>query len=174
MFALPSTLHEMLAPPLLERLSLLINHVLWREPAAQAQLRPHAGRLIVVALEDLPSWLPPAPALAWRVTPAGLLAWCPQPGPDAADLHVRLSLGPVWPRALQLLAGQRPPVRIEGDATLAAAVDWLFANLRWDVADDLQRLAGPVLAQALVDAATAARQALSGFVASLAPGGARG
>jgi ubiquinone biosynthesis protein UbiJ len=176
-----SALHAMLAPALMARLSLLINHVLGREPVAMERLRPHAGRLILVAVEDRPAWLPPPPLLAWRVTPAGLLEWCPkeaEAGADAADLQVRLTLGSPWQRVMELLSGQRPPVRVEGDAALAGTVDWLFGNLRWDVADDVQRLMGPLAAQGLADAASGVRQALAACAARFAPpagfGGGRG
>ena len=79
------TLHEMLAPAAMERLTLLINHVLRREPAAVERLLPHAGRSLRVEPEGWPAWLPPLPALAFRVTPAGLLEWCgaePEAGED--------------------------------------------------------------------------------------------
>ena len=68
--------------------------------------------------------------------------------------------------ALQALGGQMPPVVIEGDANLAADVDWLLKNLRWDVADDLQRLFGPGVAHELhrlgSGLADALRKALQG------------
>jgi ubiquinone biosynthesis protein UbiJ len=169
MKGLPSALHEMLAPALMARLSLLINHVLGREPVAMQRLQPHAGRLILVGLEGVPAWLPPPPVMAWRITRAGLLEWCPESAAEVADLHVRLGLGSPVQRALELLSGQRPPVRVEGDAALAGTVDWLFSNLRWDVADDVQRLLGPVAAQWLADAASGVRQALAGLAARFVP-----
>jgi ubiquinone biosynthesis protein UbiJ len=38
--------------------------------------------------------------------------------------------------------GDRPPVRIEGDVQLAADVNWLVDNVRWDLEDDLARVIG--------------------------------
>jgi ubiquinone biosynthesis protein UbiJ len=45
------------------------------------------------------------------------------------------------------LGGTQPEVQIDGDAKLAGDVNWLLQNLRWDVAADLERLFGPVVAQ---------------------------
>ena len=47
------------------------------------------------------------------------------------------------------LGGEAPVVQIDGNAQLAADVNWLLQNLRWDVAADLERLFGPQLAQPL-------------------------
>ena len=38
------------------------------------------------------------------------------------------------------MAGDKPPVSIDGDAQLAGDVNWLLLNLRWDIAADLERL----------------------------------
>ena len=42
----------------LDRLTLLINHVLDGEPAATQRLRPHAGRSIEVVWQQWPALLP--------------------------------------------------------------------------------------------------------------------
>jgi ubiquinone biosynthesis protein UbiJ len=73
------TLQQMFAPAVLERLTLLLNHVLGGETVATQRLLPHAGKVVQLELTAWPSLLPPPPLLAWRVTPAGLLEWC---GPD--------------------------------------------------------------------------------------------
>ena len=109
-------LNALLAPALMDRLVLVVNHVLAAEPQAVARMLPHQGRVLRLELLQLPRLLPAPP-------PAVL--------------------------ALQALGGQMPPVVIEGDASLAADVDWLLKNLRWDVADDLQRLFGPTVAHEL-------------------------
>ncbi|MFO1287158.1 MAG: hypothetical protein U1F49_11870 [Rubrivivax sp.] len=72
-------LANLLAPPVLERLTLLLNHVLRAEPAASARLAAHSGRTFSMQLANWPPLLPVPPALAWRVTPAGLLEWCGVP-----------------------------------------------------------------------------------------------
>lgn len=140
-------LNALLAPALMDRLVLVVNHVLSSEPQAVQRLLPHRGRVLRLELLDLPRLLPSPPPLAFVVTPAGLVEWCREP--VDADLRVRLEAGNPARLALQALSGVLPPVAIEGDAQLATDVDWLLKNLRWDVADDLQRLFGPVVAQEL-------------------------
>jgi len=157
----PAVLHEMLAPAVMERLTLLINHVIGREPAAMERLRPHAGRSLALRVSGWPSVMPPLPVLDFRITPAGLLEWCGTMGVTMPDLAVQVQAPPPMEAVLGALSGQRPAVHVEGDADLAAAVNWLFAHLRWDVADDLQRLVGPAAAQALADLATRARSGLA-------------
>lgn len=151
-------LQALLAPALMDRLVLVVNHVLSREPLAMARLQPQAGKLLRLELTNLPRWMPPAPALAFLVTPAGLVEWCP----DAvtAALQVRLEADNPAALALAVVSGQPLPLTIEGDAQLAADVDWLLKNLRWDVADDLQRLFGPAAAQQLQGLGTTLARAL--------------
>ena len=140
-------LNALLAPALMDRLVLVVNHVMAAEPQAVARMLPHQGRVLRLELHQLPRLLPAPPPLAFRVTPAGLVEWCRDP--VDADLRVRLDAANPAALALQALAGTMPPVVIEGDANLAADVDWLLKNLRWDVADDLQRLFGPTVAHEL-------------------------
>jgi ubiquinone biosynthesis protein UbiJ len=140
------TLKSLLEPALMERLTLVVNHVVSSEPAAVARLQPHAGRLLQLDLEGWPSLLPPPPVLAFRVTPAGLVEWCSEASASEADLHVRLDAANPAALALRMLGGEQPQVDIRGPAQLATDVDWLLKNLRWDVGADLQRLFGPVAA----------------------------
>jgi ubiquinone biosynthesis accessory factor UbiJ len=148
------------APAALERLSLALNHVLGSESAAMDRLRPHAGRVIELQLTQWPTWLPMPPRLAWRVTPAGLLEWCGPAAPGTAateptttgpelapDLSVYLSAANPAALVAALLMAEPPAVQIDGNAQLAADVNWLLQNLRWDAAADLERLFGPVVAQ---------------------------
>ena len=135
----------MLAPAVLERMTLVLNHVLGGEAVATDRLRSHTGRTLALQLTGWPSLLPRPPSLAWRVTPAGLLEWCgPTPG-AACDLTVNLDAGNPALLFARLFAGESPAVQIEGDAQLAGDVNWLITNLRWDVAADLERLFGPVV-----------------------------
>jgi ubiquinone biosynthesis protein UbiJ len=129
-------LNALLAPALMDRLVLVVNHVMAAEPQAVARMLPHQGRVLRLDLLQLPRLLPAPPPLAFRITPAGLVEWCRDP--VDADLRVRLDAPNPAALALQALGGQLPPVVIEGDA-----------NLRWDVADDLQRLFGPTVAHEL-------------------------
>lgn len=142
------TLNALLAPALMERLTLVVNHVLSSEPQAMARLLPHRGRLLRLELQGWPALLPPPPMLAFRVTPAGLVEWCP--GDDLTpELRVKVNAANPAALALDVVAGRQPPVDIEGDAQLATDVDWLLKNLRWDVAADLERLFGPAVAHEL-------------------------
>lgn len=136
----------MLAPAALERLTLLLNHVLGSEPAAVERLRPHAGRAIEIQLEAWPALLPRPPCLRFRITPAGLLEWESAPTAAAAELEVRLDASNPALLLLDALSGANPSLRVQGDATLATDVNWLFENLRWDIEADLERLLGAAAA----------------------------
>ena len=143
------SLHAVLAPALAERLTLLLNHVLSGEAVATDRLRPHSGAVLSLTLAGWPALLPPPPALAWRITPAGLLDWCGPEGAPTAELAVTLDASNPAALLARALGGEAPAVQIEGDAQLAGDVNWLLQNLRWDVAADLDRLFGPQLAQPL-------------------------
>jgi ubiquinone biosynthesis accessory factor UbiJ len=134
-----------------ERITLLLNHVLASESVATRRLIPHSGRCICLHFEGWPGWLPPLPRLVFRITPAGLLEWCgvakplsPSPEPD---LHIKVITPNPALAAVQALAGVRPQIDIEGDSALAADLNWLFDNLRWDIQDDLAQAIGPVPAR---------------------------
>ena len=144
--AMLHSLNALLAPALAERLTLLINHVLSSETVATDRLRAHSGATLALVLADWPSLLPAPPLLAWRITPAGLLDWCGAASPAIPDLAVRLDAGNPALLLARALAGEAPAVQIDGNAMLAADVNWLLQNLRWDVAGDLERLFGPQLA----------------------------
>lgn len=140
-------LAQALAPPVLERLTLVLNHVLRSEPAALARLGPHAGRELSVELGGWPTLLPPAPPMRWRVTPAGMLEWCGSVAAQGgADLRVVVEAGNPAALLARALAGERPAVQVDGDAAFAADVGWLLQNLRWDVGADLERAFGPAVA----------------------------
>jgi ubiquinone biosynthesis protein UbiJ len=140
-----NTLQALAAPAVMQRLTLLLNHVLASELAATHRLKSHAGRRITLRLDNWPALLPAVPALDFLVTSAGLLEWC---GPDPlttgapGDLQVSIDASNPALALLQGLGGRRPRIDIAGDALFAADVNWLFENLRWDVQDDLARLVG--------------------------------
>lgn len=133
----------------MERLTLVVNHVIGSETSATERLKAHAGRSIVLVPQRWPALLPPLPPLAFRVTPAGLLEWAGLAGVDAPDLTLRLDASNPARVALQALAGETPQVQIDGDAQFAGDINWLLVNLRWDVAADLERLFGAGPAQTL-------------------------
>ena len=141
------SLQGLLVPAVVERLVLVVNHVLAGEPAAMQRLAPHRGRVIALELLHWPSWLPAAPVLRCRVTPPGLLEWCGLDDAQPAALTVQLDASNPAQVFTRAMSGESPPLTIGGDAALATDVQWLVDNLRWDVEADLERLFGPVVAR---------------------------
>lgn len=154
------TLNSLLAPAVMERLTLVINHVLASETVATERLKMHAGRTVELALTGWPSLLPAPPVLAFRVTPAGLLEWCGLERIASADLAVRVDASNPALLLSRALGGDLPPVAVDGDAALAGDVNWLLQNLRWDIAADLERAFGPAVAQPLYRMGSALARAL--------------
>ena len=136
------SLNVQLGQAAIERLTLLVNHVLGAEPVATKRLQAHAGRCIRLNFEGWPALLPPLPATAFRVTPAGLVEWCDGEAPNEPDLRVGIDASNPALAVAQAFAGTRPKVDVAGDAAFATDLNWLFANLRWDVQDDLARIVG--------------------------------
>ena len=135
-------LQTLASAAVMERVTLLLNHVIAAEPAAQQRLLPHAGRAVEIRFEGWPALLPPLPPAAFRVTPAGLLEWCGSELPAPPDLRVGVDASNPALALARTLTGERPRVEIAGDAQFATDVNWLFDNLRWEVQDDLARLVG--------------------------------
>lgn len=166
-------------PAVLDRLVLLVNHVLAAEPGACERLRGHAGRELEIAVASLPpvigSLLPPPPPVRLAITPAGLFeraddgTGAAAPGAGAPALKVSLDgADPLrWLQALR--AGGRPPMEIQGDVGLAADVSWLADHVRWDIGDDLARLVGDLPAQQLARVGEGLKAALQRFLDRRAP-----
>jgi ubiquinone biosynthesis protein UbiJ len=169
------TLKALAGPAVMQRLTLLLNHVLASEAAATHRLKSHAGRRIALTLAGWPAPLPALPPLAFTVTPAGLLEWNGADAPAApAELQVTVDASNPALALLQGLAGQRPRLEVAGDALFAADVNWLFENLRWDVQDDLARIVGDAPARELArfgGAVAVAVRELARGVSRFAPGG---
>jgi len=147
------------------RIVLLLNHVLMQEEAATSRLLGQTGRVVLVQWNAF--------SMRLLVTPAGLLDLA---GTGAApDLSLVVTEPSPVAIAQTLLRADKPAVRIEGDVQLAADVNWLVDNLRWDLEDDLARLVGDAPAHALGQAARRVAQAVRGFLgAGAAPPGAGG
>jgi ubiquinone biosynthesis protein UbiJ len=137
-------LNTLLAPAVMDRLTLVINHVLSSESVATDRLKGHAGKSVELLPVGWPSLLPPPPVLAFRISPAGLLEWDGPERRGAADLALRIDTSNPVGIVSRALAGEMPAVDIDGDALLAGDVNWLLQNLRWDVGADLERLFGPL------------------------------
>jgi len=136
------------------RLVLLLNHVLMQEPEAMDRLRRQQGKVLQLHWGRIELVLAP--------TPAGLLALG---APDGVpDLQLRVAQDSPLALARTMLAGDKPPVEIQGDVQLAAEVGWLVDNLRWDIEEDLARLLGDAPAHRLAGAGRALLQGLRGFL----------
>ena len=136
------SLNSLLGRAAVERMTLLVNHVLGSEPVAMRRLKPHAGRSIQLHFRGWPALLPPLPATTFRVTNAGLLEWCDAEAPIEPDLRVEIDASNPALAMFQTLTGERPKVVVAGDAEFATDLNWLIDNLRWDVQDDLARIVG--------------------------------
>jgi ubiquinone biosynthesis accessory factor UbiJ len=133
---------QFLAPSVMARLTLLLNHVLAAEAVATARLKPHAGRSICLQFRGWPALLPRMPDLVYTITPAGLLEWQAQPLDGTADLTLEIEASNPAMEVVRRLAGQAPRIQITGDSAFAADVSWVTDNLRWDLEDDVARLLG--------------------------------
>jgi ubiquinone biosynthesis protein UbiJ len=161
----------------MERVTLLVNHVIAAEPVAVGRLQPHAGATLQVEFAGWPALLPPLPSVAYRITPAGLVEWLGGERLDAPVLRIEVDASNPALAVVQALGGQRPAVHVTGDAGLATDVSWLIDNLRWDLEDDLARLigAGPAheiarLARAIGNGVRDTVRAAGGVVGRIAPG----
>ena len=135
-------LNLLLGGAAIERATLLVNHVLASEPVATRRLMAHSGRRIEVHCNGWPAMLPRLPNTSFLITPAGMLEWCGEESLAAADLRVVIDASNPALAMAQALSGARPKVEVAGDAALAADLNWVFDNVRWDVQDDLARLVG--------------------------------
>ncbi|RFO98047.1 hypothetical protein DIC66_04805 [Rhodoferax lacus] len=124
------------------RVVLMLNHVLMQEPQAMERLVRQSGRVVLAQWRSFTFTL--------LVTPAGLLDLA---SADATpDLTLVLTEESPLALAQTLMAGTKPPVRIEGDVQLAAEVNWLADNVRWDVEEDLSRIIGDAPSHMLMQA----------------------
>jgi ubiquinone biosynthesis accessory factor UbiJ len=161
---------------LVERLTLLLNHVLGAEPVATDRLRGHAGRIVRLHFDGWPALLPPLPSVAYRVTPAGLLeAFDATAGSGEPDLRMCVdATNPALAVAQWSASGELPRVEVQGDAQFAADLSWLIENLRWDVQDDVARLVGHAPAHELARIGRLLAGGLRVALGALAGGGSRG
>ena len=176
-----------------ERLLLILNHVLTSEPVAQQRLQAHAGRRLRLSVQGWPAlaqMLVPAPR-PWcvAISPAGLLEGASDGTLEGTsegkpeghseghsegiskegepDLDVVLDASNPLELMAQVAAGQTPTLRLAGDARLAADVNWLAENIRWDIAADLERVFGPMPAEQMRVWGVAVMQGLREAVARL-------
>ena len=135
------------------RLVLLLNHVIAQEPEAQNRLKRQKGRCIQLQWQDKLIQLSP--------TPAGLLE---RVSDQKFDLKLTLTDNSPYSMASAVLKGEKPGVHIEGDVQLAAEVNWLIDHVRWDFEEDLSKLMGDAAANTLVSGGRQIWHALQKFV----------
>lgn len=158
-----------------QRIVLLLNHVLMQEPEAMRRLAPSKGKTLMLRWGRF--------HMSLAVTAAGLFDRCeesvgqaaadvavPAPGQAQApvnsaqaDLSITLAQDSPWELAQYALRGQRPALRIEGDAALAGDINWLVDHVRWDVEEDLSKIFGDAPARAIAATARRVFEALREF-----------
>ena len=132
---------------------LVLNHVLMQEPQAMQRLVRQSGRVVLTQWRSF--------TFTVRITPAGLLDLADEGA--TPDLTLVLSEESPLALAQAVVQGGKPPVRIEGDVQLAAEVNWLADNLRWDLEEDLSRIVGDAPAHLLAQAGRKLAAALRSF-----------
>ena len=117
-----------------------LNRLLGAEAWARDKLKPYAGQCVEFRN-------PPLPALRLDILDTGLVRAAA--GDVAPNLVVTVGLGalPAFLRGEDALMRE---IGIEGNADLAGSVQYLFRHLRWDLAEDLSKVFGDVLAQRMV------------------------
>ena len=119
---------------------LALNHLLEAEAWARDKLKPYAGQCVEFRS-------PPLPALRLDILDSGLLRSAAQDAPP----NLVVSIGPgALPAMLRGEDALLREIGIEGNADLAGTVQYLFRHLRWDVAEDLSKVFGDVIAQRMV------------------------
>ena len=121
-------IHRHLGAAVMERVALLVNHVLQGEASAVERLRRHTGKRVQFHFSSSPlsGWLPEQ--LVFEITPAGLIDLLLEDG-GSPDLRVGVDASNPVKTIANALSGQRPAVEVSGDAGLAADVAWLVENL---------------------------------------------
>lgn len=117
-----------------------LNHLLEAEAWARDKLKPYAGQCVEFRS-------PPLPALHLEILDTGLLRTA------AADATPNLIVNigaAALPAALRGEDALMREIGIEGNADLASTVQYLFRHLRWDIAEDLSKVFGDVIAQRMV------------------------
>jgi ubiquinone biosynthesis protein UbiJ len=116
-----------------------LNRLLRQNSWAMEKLRPYAAK--VVRVDCFPV------ALLLGISDAGdAMAAAPETTPDVT---VRLTPG-VMLRLAARDASAWNDIAVEGDPSLAAALNHIARNIRWDVEEDLSRVFGDIAAHRMV------------------------
>lgn len=125
------------------------NHLIDQAPWAQQRLTPYAGRRVRLVSGPV--------SIGFVLTADGhaLTERDRSPedgGPPDVTLAVAFDRLPsLLGEGLDKTGGA---IRLDGDADLAAALGFVFRNLRWDAEEDLSRVVGDIAAHRLVSGAT--------------------
>lgn len=133
-----------------------LNHLLASESWATGRLLPHAGD--VIRLELGPT------VVDLAVSAVGLLETAGE-RPPAVTIGVPMA---ALPRLLARDPQARRAVTVTGNVGLAADLEYLLANLRWDAEADLSRIVGDIAAHRIGRAGRAAAGLPAAVGASLA------
>jgi ubiquinone biosynthesis protein UbiJ len=123
-------------------ISPVVNRLLRSNSWALDTLRPHAGKVVVVSC--------PPTTLRLAVLDSGEVGAANSEAPPATVIDVT-------PGLLLRMAARDPTAwtaaRVSGDVELAAAIDYVRRNLRWDYEEDLSRVFGDIAAHRMGNAA---------------------
>ena len=117
-----------------------LNHLLNAEAWARDKLKPYAGQCVEFRS-------PPLPALRLDILDSGLVRAAAEDAVPNLVVTIGASALPASLRGEDALMRE---IGIEGNADLAGTVQYLFRHLRWDLAEDLSKVFGDVLAQRMV------------------------
>jgi len=117
-----------------------LNHLLGAEAWARDKLKPYAGQCVEFRN-------PPLPALRLDILDTGLVRSAAADAVPNLVVTIGAAAVPAFLRGEDALMRE---IGIEGNADLAGSVQYLFRHLRWDLAEDLSRVFGDVLAQRMV------------------------
>lgn len=140
-----------------------LAHVLQQNDWARARLVPFTGHVVRIGV-DAPA-LPglPPPQLLAQIVDGGLLGLVPWPSDGEPDIAVHMLFRPsidaafAWLREGPTALPQH--LRIEGEVALAGALGEVARHLRWDVEEDVSRVAGDALARRIAGAVEGGRAA---------------
>ena len=119
---------------------LALNHLLEAEAWARDKLKPYAAQCVEFRS-------PPLPGLCLEILDTGLLR---RAAYDAVP-NLVVNIGPgALPAMLRGEDALLREIGIEGNADLAGTVQYLFRHLRWDIAEDLSKVFGDVVAERMV------------------------
>jgi ubiquinone biosynthesis protein UbiJ len=141
------------------RIVLLLNHVLQQEPEAMQRIARQKGRVVKFAWQQY--------NLLLTATAVGLLAVASQQSAEDQKIDLLLEVidTDVATLGKKLMQDDKPNVRIEGDVQLAAEVQWLAQNVKWDLEGDLARVVGNIPAHHIANTAKSVVAKLREWVA---------